>query len=235
MFRFFTPSCGNAFGISVIHHAIPWLAFTCMTNAGSQVIVLHNCFCAKTALEHAVLCELHTRCLSRICAHWCTRKGQAARKEHDPSALGRDAPLLSDIMFSTDKGWESRWVKSSFKSSDEGPWVWTAGKYYGDPNNKGECSSKRFFLVFCPVSKELHILLPHVHLNTLRLLNYHLCDGRYPDWHRLPLVRFVCKDTRLQQQGKDHCAPIHRQARADFGLRRRLHQVGTQGTQPRYN
>lgn len=38
----------------------------------------------------------------------------------------------------TDKGWEDRWVKSSFKSSDEGPWKWTAGKFYGDPDNKGK-------------------------------------------------------------------------------------------------
>lgn len=33
--------------------------------------------------------------------------------------------------------WESRWVKSSFKGSDEGAWGWTAGKNYGDPDNKG--------------------------------------------------------------------------------------------------
>jgi hypothetical protein len=34
-------------------------------------------------------------------------------------------------------GWDDRWVKSKFKSSDEGPWELSAGKYYGDADNKG--------------------------------------------------------------------------------------------------
>mmetsp|Transcript_22605 Transcript_22605/g.34412 ORF Transcript_22605/g.34412 Transcript_22605/m.34412 type:complete len:410 (+) Transcript_22605:72-1301(+) len=36
-----------------------------------------------------------------------------------------------------DDGWEDRWVKSSFKGSDEGTWTTSAGKYYGDADNKG--------------------------------------------------------------------------------------------------
>mmetsp|Transcript_2711 Transcript_2711/g.6199 ORF Transcript_2711/g.6199 Transcript_2711/m.6199 type:complete len:441 (+) Transcript_2711:83-1405(+) len=36
-----------------------------------------------------------------------------------------------------DDTWESRWVPSTFKSGDEGKWDTTAGKYYGDANNKG--------------------------------------------------------------------------------------------------
>jgi len=36
-----------------------------------------------------------------------------------------------------DAGWEDRWVKSSFKGSDEGAWTTSAGKYYGDVDNKG--------------------------------------------------------------------------------------------------
>ena len=37
-------------------------------------------------------------------------------------------------------GWEDRCVKSSFKSSDEGPWELSAGKFSGDPDNKGNVS-----------------------------------------------------------------------------------------------
>ena len=33
--------------------------------------------------------------------------------------------------------WESRWVPSTFKSGDEGKWDTSAGKYYGDAENKG--------------------------------------------------------------------------------------------------
>jgi len=36
-----------------------------------------------------------------------------------------------------DAGWEDRWVKSEFKSSDEGKWETSAGSFYGDANNKG--------------------------------------------------------------------------------------------------
>jgi len=34
-------------------------------------------------------------------------------------------------------GWEDRWVKSEFKSGDEGRWEASAGSFYGDENNKG--------------------------------------------------------------------------------------------------
>jgi len=43
-----------------------------------------------------------------------------------------DRTLLSDA-----DGWEDRWVTSTFKGGDEGTWDTTAGKYYGDANNKG--------------------------------------------------------------------------------------------------
>jgi len=33
--------------------------------------------------------------------------------------------------------WESRWVPSTFKSGDEGKWDTSAGKFYGDAENKG--------------------------------------------------------------------------------------------------
>jgi hypothetical protein len=37
----------------------------------------------------------------------------------------------------TADGWEDRWVKSEFKSSDEGKWETSPGKFYGDEKNKG--------------------------------------------------------------------------------------------------
>lgn len=38
-----------------------------------------------------------------------------------------------------DAGWEKRWLKSSWKKEDglDGDWEWTAGKYVGDPEDKG--------------------------------------------------------------------------------------------------
>ncbi|KAI6649504.1 Calreticulin-like [Oopsacas minuta] len=35
------------------------------------------------------------------------------------------------------EGWEDRWVKSTKKGSDVGEWIWTAGKYYDDSEDKG--------------------------------------------------------------------------------------------------
>lgn len=36
-------------------------------------------------------------------------------------------------------GWETRWVKSDWKKDDNmaGEWNYTAGKWPGDPNDKG--------------------------------------------------------------------------------------------------
>jgi hypothetical protein len=36
-------------------------------------------------------------------------------------------------------GWESRWVKSDWKKDENvaGEWNYTAGKWHGDPNDKG--------------------------------------------------------------------------------------------------
>ena len=40
-------------------------------------------------------------------------------------------------------GWESRWVKSDWKKSEDaaGDWVHTAGKWHGDSNDKGSIHS----------------------------------------------------------------------------------------------
>merc|ERR1712216_866463 len=45
----------------------------------------------------------------------------------------------AEVFFQEDftDGWEDRWVKSKFKSGDEGPWELSAGKFYGDADNKG--------------------------------------------------------------------------------------------------
>merc|ERR1711966_97791 len=45
----------------------------------------------------------------------------------------------AEVFFQEDftDGWEDRWVKSKFKSGDEGPWELSAGKFYGDEDNKG--------------------------------------------------------------------------------------------------
>lgn len=39
----------------------------------------------------------------------------------------------------TKDGWESRWVKSDWKKDEDvaGEWNYTAGKWHGDPNDKG--------------------------------------------------------------------------------------------------
>ena len=44
--------------------------------------------------------------------------------------------------------WESRWVESEHKGSDQGKWKWTAGKFYGDEDkDKGLQTSQdaRFY------------------------------------------------------------------------------------------
>ncbi|XP_078428319.1 calreticulin-like [Wolffia australiana] len=50
-----------------------------------------------------------------------------------------------------DDGWESRWVKSDWKKEDNtaGEWVHTAGKWSGDPNDKGIQTTPdyRFFAI----------------------------------------------------------------------------------------
>lgn len=70
----------------------------------------------------------------------CARTTSALSESVISMAFAFAEEPRSDLYFSTDKGWESRWLKSSFKASDEGPWTWTAGKYYGDPDNKGTCA-----------------------------------------------------------------------------------------------
>jgi calreticulin len=49
------------------------------------------------------------------------------------------ASATAEVFFEEnfDDGWEDRWVTSTFKGGDEGTWDTTAGKYYGDANNKG--------------------------------------------------------------------------------------------------
>jgi hypothetical protein len=43
--------------------------------------------------------------------------------------------------------WESRWVISEFKKSDglNGQWLHTAGKWYGNPDDKGAFKKSLFF------------------------------------------------------------------------------------------
>jgi calreticulin len=56
------------------------------------------------------------------------------------SAVAILAAVNAEVFFEEnfDEGnWEDRWVKSSFKAGDEGKWAHTAGKYYGDVDNKG--------------------------------------------------------------------------------------------------
>jgi calreticulin len=49
------------------------------------------------------------------------------------------ASATAEVFFEEnfDDGWEDRWVTSTFKGGDEGTWDTTAGKYYGDADNKG--------------------------------------------------------------------------------------------------
>ncbi|GLT77787.1 hypothetical protein SLA2020_493450 [Shorea laevis] len=50
-----------------------------------------------------------------------------------------------------DDGWESRWVKSDWKKDENlaGEWNYTAGKWHGDPNDKGIQTSEdyRFYAI----------------------------------------------------------------------------------------
>ncbi|XP_041020313.1 calreticulin [Juglans microcarpa x Juglans regia] len=50
-----------------------------------------------------------------------------------------------------DDGWESRWVKSDWKKDEDvaGEWNYTAGKWHGDPNDKGIQTSEdyRFYAI----------------------------------------------------------------------------------------
>uniref|UniRef100_A0A7S4P4Z8 Calreticulin n=1 Tax=Guillardia theta TaxID=55529 RepID=A0A7S4P4Z8_GUITH len=63
-----------------------------------------------------------------------TRFGQTLLLLSLFAAAGAEVFFQEDF---DDGKWESRWVKSKFKSSDEGPWELSAGKNYGDANNKG--------------------------------------------------------------------------------------------------
>ena len=45
------------------------------------------------------------------------------------------------VSVSSTEGWESRWVNSEHKGSEQGVFKWSAGKFYGDPEkDKGEPS-----------------------------------------------------------------------------------------------
>jgi len=57
---------------------------------------------------------------------------------------------IADIHFDEkfEEGWESRWVESTHKGSQQGKFVWTAGKFYGDADkDKGIQTSEdaRFY------------------------------------------------------------------------------------------
>lgn len=65
------------------------------------------------------------------------------------SALFCSAAVFFEERF--EDGWEDRWVKSDWKRSENaaGDWVHTAGKWHGDPNDKGIQTSpdSRFFAI----------------------------------------------------------------------------------------
>ena len=46
-------------------------------------------------------------------------------------------------------GWERRWIKSEYKKSEglAGNWLHTAGKWYADPDDKGDLFSSTLFLL----------------------------------------------------------------------------------------
>ena len=54
-------------------------------------------------------------------------------------ALALVASVLAEVHFKEDfdDGWDSRWTNSEFKGKDEGKFDTTAGKFFGDANNKG--------------------------------------------------------------------------------------------------
>lgn len=45
------------------------------------------------------------------------------------------ASQFSVVLFKlTEQSYQDRWIESTFKGSDSGKFVWSAGKFYGDAN-----------------------------------------------------------------------------------------------------
>lgn len=80
---------------------------------------------------------LHTshRCLATVCTRTTRRGAKSLVRAGEKPMRGPGGLVL--IASSWADGWEDRWVKSKFKSGDEGPWELSAGKFYGDADNKG--------------------------------------------------------------------------------------------------
>ena len=59
--------------------------------------------------------------------------------------------LLKPFYYYYEDGWESRWVKSSWKKSEgaAGDWIHTPGKWHGDPEDKGAGFIILWFHVDC--------------------------------------------------------------------------------------
>ena len=59
------------------------------------------------------------------------------------------------------EGWEDRWVRSEWKKSEglNGKFVQTAGKWYGDGNDKG--AVKESSSIFSPIFLPKHSILEH--------------------------------------------------------------------------
>lgn len=50
-----------------------------------------------------------------------------------------------------DQSYQDRWIESTFKGSDSGKFIWTAGKFYNDADlDKG----KNLVLLICTVLKK---------------------------------------------------------------------------------
>jgi calreticulin len=68
----------------------------------------------------------------------------------------------AEVLYSEDfsDGWESRWTKSEFKHDySTGSWKHSAGKYYGDANNKGIQTAgddHRFYGISAPTGKSIN-------------------------------------------------------------------------------
>lgn len=56
-----------------------------------------------------------------------------------PTAIVVQANFLSFCFKLSDQSYQDRWIESTFKGSDSGKFVWSAGKFYGDANlDKGQ-------------------------------------------------------------------------------------------------
>jgi len=71
--------------------------------------------------------------------------------------LSLSAVAVAEVYFSEefDAGWESRWVKSTFKGPDAGVFDASAGKYSADPNDKGLHTTQdaRFYQISAKLPK----------------------------------------------------------------------------------